>query len=78
MAVSGAIITAKRNPGLQDDVTYTVHTGEERVSIDRFSAPDRRLRFTPDRLALETASGAIELTTKPCPEAPFCGRIEPS
>jgi hypothetical protein len=77
MAVSGAIFAAKRNPGLQDDVTYTVHTGEERVSIDRFSAPDRRLRFTPDRLALETASGAI-VETRDDPRSAFAGQTETS
>jgi hypothetical protein len=59
MAASGVIFAAKQNPGLQDDVSYTVHTDEERVSIERFSAPDRRLPFTPDHLTLETASGAI-------------------
>ena len=77
MAVSGAIFTAKRNPGLQDDVTYTVHTGEERVSIDRFSAPDRLLRFTPDHLALETTSGAI-VETRDDPRSAFAGQTETS
>ena len=77
MAVSGAIFAAKRNPGLQDDVTYAVHTGEERVSIDRFSAPDRRLRFVPDHLTLETASGAI-VETRDDPRSAFAGQTETS
>jgi hypothetical protein len=59
MSIGGAIFVAKQKPGLQDDVTYEVHTHEERVTIDRFAAPDRRLRFAPNRLTVETFGGEI-------------------
>jgi hypothetical protein len=59
MAVRGAIFEAKRIAGLQDDVTYEVRLHEERVTIDRFGGPNRRLRFTPNRLTLEAFDGAI-------------------
>jgi hypothetical protein len=59
MSIGGAIFVAKQKPGLQDDVTYEVHTHEERVTIDRFAALDRRLRFAPNRLTVETFDGEI-------------------
>ena len=59
MSVGGAIFVAKKNPGLQEDVTYEILTHEERVTIDRFAMPDRRLRFAPDRLTLETLDGSV-------------------
>jgi hypothetical protein len=59
MAVGGGIFAAKRNPGLQNDVTYRIQTREERVAIDRFSASDRRVNFVPSRLTLETLSGEL-------------------
>ena len=59
MSIGGAIFVAKQKPGLQDDVTYEVHTHEERVTIDRFPALDRRLRFAPNRLTVEAFDGEI-------------------
>jgi hypothetical protein len=59
MSVGGAIFVAKQNAGLQEDVTYEILTHEERVTIDRFAMPDRRLRFAPDRLTLETLDGSV-------------------
>ncbi len=59
MSVGGAIFVAKQNAGLQEDVTYEILTHEERVTIDRFALPDRRLRFAPDRLTLETLDGSV-------------------
>jgi hypothetical protein len=56
MAVGGGIFAAIRNPGLQNDVTYRIQTHQERVAIDRFPAPDRRVNFVPSRLTLETLS----------------------
>ena len=49
MSVGGGIFAAKQNPGLQDNVTYKVFTREERLTIDHFSAPDRRISFVPSR-----------------------------
>lgn len=59
MAIRGAIFVAKRIAGLQDDVTYEVQLHEERVTVDRFGGPNRRLRFLPNRLTLESFEGEI-------------------
>jgi hypothetical protein len=59
MAIRGAIFDAKRIAGLQDDVTYEVQLHEERVTVDRFGGSNRRLRFLPNRLTLESFEGDI-------------------
>ena len=59
MAIRGAIFVAKRIAGLQDDVTYEVQLHEERVTVERFGGPNRRLRFLPNRLTLESFEGEI-------------------
>lgn len=59
MAIRGAIFEAKRIAGLQDDVTYEVQLHEERVTVDRFGGRNRRLRFLPNRLTLESLAGDI-------------------
>jgi hypothetical protein len=57
MSVGGGIFAAKQNPGLQNNVTYKVFTHEERLTIDHFSAPDRRISFVPSRLTLGRVDG---------------------
>jgi hypothetical protein len=59
MAIRGAIFEAKRIAGLQDDVTSEVQLHEERVTVDQFGGPNRRLRFLPNRLTLESFEGDI-------------------
>jgi hypothetical protein len=59
IAIRGAIFEAKRIAGLQDDVTYEAQIHEERVTVDRFGGPNRRLRFLPNRLTLESFEGDI-------------------
>jgi len=59
MSVGGGIFAAKQNPGLQDNVTYKVFPHEERLTIDHFSAPDRRISFVPSRLTLEIMGGEV-------------------
>jgi hypothetical protein len=77
MAVGGGIFTAKRNPGLQNDVTYRIQTREERVAIDRFSASDRRVNFVPSRLTLETLGGEL-IEARDNPRSAFAGQTEES
>lgn len=59
MAIRCAIFVAKRVAGLHDDVTYEVQVHEERVTVDRFGGPNRRLRFLPNRLTLESFEGDL-------------------
>jgi len=77
MAVGGGIFAAKRNPGLQNDVTYRIRTHEERVAIDRFSAPDRRVNFVPSLLTLESLGGDL-IEVRDDPRSAFAGQTEES
>jgi len=77
MAVGGGIFAAKRNPGLQNNVTYRIRTHEERVAIDRFSAPDRRVNFVPSRLTLENLGGDL-IEVRDDPRSAFAGQTEES
>jgi hypothetical protein len=72
MAIRGTIFEAKRIAGLQDDVTYEVQLREERVTVDRFGGPNRRLRFLPSRLVLESFAGDI-IDTRDNPRDAFKG-----
>jgi hypothetical protein len=77
MSVGGGIFAAKQNPGLQDNVTYRVFTREERLTIDHFSAPDRRICFVPSRLTLETMGGEV-LEVRDDPRSAFAGQTNES
>jgi hypothetical protein len=70
MAIHGAIFEAKLIAGLQDDVTYEVQIHEERVMVDRFAGTNRRLRFLPNRLTLESFEGDI-IEARDDPRAAF-------
>jgi hypothetical protein len=73
MSVGGGIFAAKQNPGLQNNVTYKVFTHEERLTIDHFSAPDRRISFVPSRLTLETMGGEV-VEVRDDPRSAFAGQ----
>jgi hypothetical protein len=59
VSIGGAIWDVKQNPGLLRDVTYRMKTHVEQLTITGFSAPDRRITFTPARLTLETLDGIV-------------------
>jgi hypothetical protein len=73
MSVGGGIFAAKQNPGLQNNVTYKVFTHEERLTIDHFSAPDRRISFMPSRLTLEIMGGEV-VEVRDDPRSAFAGQ----
>ena len=77
MSVGGGIFAAKQNPGLQNNVTYKVFTREERLTIDHFSAPDRRISFVPSRLTLETMGGEV-IEVRDDPRSAFAGQTNES
>jgi hypothetical protein len=77
MSVGGGIFAAKQNPGLQDNVTYKMFTREERLTIDHFSAPDRRISFVPSRLTLETMGGEV-VEVRDDPRSAFAGQTNES
>jgi hypothetical protein len=73
LSVGGAIWEFKKNPGLLRDVTYRMKTHAEQLTITGFSAPDRRIRFVPNRLTLETLDGEV-IEARDNPRAAFVGQ----
>jgi hypothetical protein len=55
----GVLWGAKGRAGVLDDVTVTVDLRREKVSHRPFGSWNRRSRFEPQRVALETASGEV-------------------
>jgi hypothetical protein len=72
-SIGGAIWDFKQTPGLLKDVTYDMRTHEERLMITGFSAPDRRIKFVPDRLLLEKLDGT-PIESRDNPRAAFAGQ----
>src|SRR5258708_35415730 len=63
--------------GLEDDHhprerTVTLH--EETTCISPFGQPDWRMAFTPDRVAIETITGAV-VSERSNPRAAFAGHV---
>jgi hypothetical protein len=63
--------------GLEQDsnpreMTVTLH--EETASVSPFGQPDWRTAFTPDRIAIETITGAI-ISERSNPRAAFAGHV---
>jgi hypothetical protein len=57
---SGGVLWASRgHPGAFDDVTVSIDAHAQRCSMDRLTGLDRRGVFTPDRVAIKTASGHL-------------------
>ena len=55
----GVFWAVKGKAGVLDDVTVTVDLRNEKVSHWPFGSPDRRSRFEPQRVALESATGKV-------------------
>ncbi len=69
---SEAYWSLKRPDGLFADGHYEADTHVQRATLRRFGAPDRRVRFIPDRLILETEAGE-HLQTRDNPRSAFAG-----
>jgi len=68
----GALWALKGQAGVLDDVVVTASLHEERVSHRPFGAPDRRSAFTPERVAIENADGAV-IEALDAPRSSFAG-----
>jgi hypothetical protein len=68
----GALWGLKGHQGLLDDVFVRASLHEERESHHPFGAPDRRSRFSPERIAVETTSGDVVEALEQ-PRASFAG-----
>jgi hypothetical protein len=72
LSIGGAIWDLKHSPGLLHDVTCHMKTHVEQLTIAGFSAPDRRIMFTPTRLTLESLDGNV-IESRDNPRAAFAG-----
>jgi len=72
VSVGGAVWALKGQPNLFDDNRYEAQTHVQQATIYRVGAPDRLVRFTPQRLSLETESGEL-IQTRDDPRAAFQG-----
>jgi hypothetical protein len=57
LSVVGALWDFKGQTGLFRDAHYEAELNAQRAILGRFGGPDQRVRFSPNRLVLETASG---------------------
>ena len=57
LSVGGALWDFKGQRGLFRDAHYEAELNAQRAILGRFGGPDQRVRFSPNRLVLETASG---------------------
>jgi len=71
----GVLWPLKGQAGVLDDVVVTASLHAERVSHRPFGAPDRRSRFTPERVAIETDDGTV-LEALDQPRASFAGHTQ--
>ena len=85
LSIGGALWEIKGKAGILRDAHYEADTHIQRATLGRFTAPDRRVRFTRDRLVLETDAGmVIETRINPrsgmpvsCPNRREAKRIPP-
>jgi hypothetical protein len=72
LSVGGALWNIKGQTGLLSDSLYEADTHKQRATLHRFDASDRRVRFAPDKLVLETDAGR-EIQVRDNPRAAFAG-----
>src|SRR5882762_881893 len=59
LSIGGALWAFKGKAGILQDARYEADVHVQRATLGRFTAPDRRVRFTRDRLVLETDAGVV-------------------
>jgi hypothetical protein len=69
LSVGGALWDFKRQTGLFGDAYYEAELDAQRAIFGRFGGPDQRVRFSPNRIVLETASGEL-IESRENPAAP--------
>ena len=77
LSIGGALWEIKGKPGILKDARYEADVHIQRATLGRFTAPDRRIRFTKDRLVLETDTGTV-IETRDNPRSAFVGHTQES
>lgn len=74
LAIGGVLWDLKGQAGLFAAARYEADIHAQRAILHRFGAPDRRVRFTPDRLVLETGAGEV-IESRDNPRTAFAGHV---
>jgi len=77
LSIGGALWDLKGKTGILRDARYDGDVHVQRATLGRFTAPDRHVRFTRDRLVLETDAGAV-IETRDNPRSAFLGHTPES
>jgi hypothetical protein len=73
-SLGGALWDVKGQTGLLADSIFEADIHKQRATLGRFGASDRRVRFAPDRLVLESNAGK-EIQVRVNPRAAFAGHV---
>jgi hypothetical protein len=72
LTIGGALWDIKGKTGILKEARYEADVHVQRATLSRFTAPDRRVQFSPERLVLETESGEL-IDTRDRPRLAFEG-----
>ena len=74
LSIGGVLWDLKGRAGLFSRATYEAELRDQRAILGHFGGPERRVRFTPDRLVLETVRGD-EIARHEHPREAFAGHV---
>ncbi|MDB5580250.1 MAG: hypothetical protein JWR80_5426 [Bradyrhizobium sp.] len=74
IALGGVLWELKGQAGLFETVHFEADTHEQRATIGRFDALGSLVRFTPERLVVETDAGEV-VESRENPRAAFAGHV---
>ena len=77
ISIGGALWDLKGKTGILQDTRFDADVHVQRATLGRFTAPDRHVRFTRDRLVLETDAGVV-IETRDKPRSAFVGHTPES
>ena len=77
LSIGGALWGLKGKTGILQDTRYEADVHVQRATLGRFTAPDRHVRFTRDRLVLETDAGEV-IERRDNPRSAFVGHTQES
>jgi hypothetical protein len=74
LTIGGALWDLKGKPGILKEARYEADVHVQRATLGRFTAPDRHVRFSPERLVLETDAGEV-IEIRDHPRSAFKGHV---
>jgi hypothetical protein len=77
LSIGGVLWGLKGKTDILQDTRYEADVHVQRAMLGRFTAPDRHVRFTRDRLVLETDAGEV-IERRDNPRSAFAGHTQES